>query len=84
MSNLQQFLESRKNKVSTRIPIPYEFSKEINTYTQVEYTKGNEDKWFKVYYDNTDAKYGQFMVNPSLKQWRNVTFDEFYGGGIVD
>lgn len=84
MSNLQQFLESKNNKTQTRIPIPYEFSKEISTYTKVETSKKDKETWYKVYYDNCDAKYGQFMVCPTLKQWRNVTFDEFYGGGIVD
>lgn len=39
-------------------------------------------KWYTVYYN--DSKYGRFMINIDKKLWRKPSFDEFYGGGVVD
>ena len=39
-------------------------------------------KWYKVY--NGDSKYGQYMVNFDKELWTHVSFDEFYGGAVVD
>ena len=47
-----------------------------------EDTVGVMGKWYAVYYN--DPKYGRFMINIDKKLWRKPTFDEFYGGGVVD
>lgn len=31
-----------------------------------------------------DWKYGRFKIDREHMLWRKLTFDEFYGGGIVD
>ena len=47
-----------------------------------------EDKNLSVKYPcnrkGSDVKYGSFFVDPINMKWRGKTFDEFYGGGIVD
>ena len=60
-------------------------SPEMDKFIKENYTKGDsEGKFYKVYRQGNDAKYGHYMINPHTKHWRNSTFDEFYGGGIVD
>jgi hypothetical protein len=60
-------------------------SEEMDKFIRSNYTEGNsEGKFYKVYRQGNDAKYGHYMVNPRTMCWRNSTFDEFYGGGIVD
>jgi len=60
-------------------------SPEMDKFIKENYTKGDsEGKFYKVYRQGNDAKYGHYMINPHTKCWRNSTFDEFYGGGIVD
>ena len=59
-------------------------SEEMDKFIRSNYTEGNsEGKFYKVYRQGNDAKYGHYMVNPRTMCWRNSTFDEFYGG-IVD
>lgn len=60
-------------------------SEEMDKFIRENYKKGNsEGKFYKVYREGNDAKYGHYMVNPKTMCWRGSTFDEFYGGGIVD
>lgn len=60
-------------------------SKEMDEFIKKNYTDGNDDgKFYKVYREGNDAKYGHYMINPHTMHKRNSTFDEFYGGGIVD
>lgn len=60
-------------------------SSEMDKFIKENYAEGNsEGKFYKVYRQGNDAKYGHYMINPRTKHWRNSTFDEFYGGGIVD
>jgi hypothetical protein len=60
-------------------------STEMNDFIKKNYTEGNsEGKFYKVYREGNDAKYGHYMINPQTMKWRGSTFDEFYGGGIVD
>lgn len=62
-------------------------SKEMHDFIRENYcfsAGNNEGKFYKVYCEGTDAKYNHYMVNPVTMIWRNSTFDEFYGGGIVD
>lgn len=60
-------------------------SEEMDRFIRQNYTKGDsEGKFYKVYRQGNDAKYGHYMVNPHTMKWRGSTFDEFYGGGIVD
>ena len=60
-------------------------SEEMDRFIRDNYTKGDsEGKFYKVYRQGNDAKYGHYMVNPHTMHYRSSTFDEFYGGGIVD
>lgn len=59
-------------------------SKEMDDFIKKNYTEGNDaGKFYKVYREGNDAKYGHYMINPHTMHRRNSTFDEFYGG-IVD
>lgn len=40
--------------------------------------------WEMRYKEGTDNKYGSLMYSPSIQRLRVRTFQEFYGGGIVD
>ena len=57
-----------------------------DNYRQVEkdYGEKNGGTWHKVYCQGCDCKYGTQMIEPTLMLRRQTTFDEFYGGGIVD
>jgi hypothetical protein len=73
----------QKNGYNTSI------SQEAYDYIMKNYKKLSRDsvgnkKWVKVYIAGNDAKYGSFMICVDTKEWRNVSFDEFYGNGIVD
>lgn len=60
-------------------------SKEMDKFIKENYTEGNsEGKFYKVYREGNDAKYGHYMINPHTMHRRDSTFSEFYGGGIVD
>lgn len=60
-------------------------SEEMDKFIRENYTKGDsEGQFYKVYRKGNDAKYGHYMINPHTMHWRGSTFDEFYGGGIVD
>lgn len=60
-------------------------STEMDKFIRENYTEGNDNgKFYKVYREGNDAKYGHYMINPLTRHRRNSTFDEFYGSGIVD
>lgn len=60
-------------------------SAEMDRFIRENYKVGNsEGKFYKVYREGNDAKYGHYMVNPHTMCRRSSSFDEFYGGGIVD
>lgn len=40
--------------------------------------------WQRVYKQGCDSKYGTIMVSHSMRAWRHPTFDEFYGGAVID
>ena len=51
-------------------------SEEMDRFIRDNYTKGDsEGKFYKVYRQGNDAH---------TMRYRGSTFDEFYGGGIVD
>ena len=63
----------------------YCISEEMDRYIRDNYTEGNDDgKFYKVYRRGNNSKYGHYMINPITKHKRSSTFDEFYGGGIVE
>ena len=60
-------------------------SEEMDKFIKKNYKEGDsKGKFYKVYREGNDAKYGHYMINPHTMHWRDSTFDEFYGGGIVD
>lgn len=60
-------------------------TEEMDDFIKDNYIKGNDNgKFYKVYKEGNDAKYGHYMINPRSMLMRSSTFDEFYGGGIVD
>lgn len=56
----------------------------MKNYKKISRDSGGNKNWVKVHVAGNDAKYGSFMICVDTKEWRNVSFDEFYGGGIVD
>ena len=59
-------------------------SSEMDKFIKNNYSEGNSGgKFYKVYREGNDAKYGHYMINPHTMKRRDSTFDEFYGG-IVD
>jgi len=63
------------------IAISYEMDKFIKN----NYSKGNSDgKFYTVCIKGNDFKYGRYKIDPYNMVWRTTSFDEFYGGGIVD
>lgn len=42
------------------------------------------DDWQRVYKQGCDSKYGTIMVSYTTRAWRHPTFDEFYGGAVID
>lgn len=42
------------------------------------------DDWQRVYRQGCDSKYCTIMVSHSMRAWCRPTFDEFYGGAVVD
>lgn len=73
-----------QNSKYGRFSIPKEYASEINSYTKVDENTHKQENWYKVYYAGTDSKYGAFMICPDTKEWRHTTFEEFYGGSVVD
>ncbi len=54
-------------------------------YVIKNYKQGiSKNPFYKVYESGTDAKYNHKMIDPIGKIIRNSSFDEFYGGGVVD
>ena len=73
----------QKNGYNTSISQEaYDYIKK--NYKKISRDSGGNKKWVKVHVAGNDAKYGSFMICVDTKEWRNVSFDEFYGGGIVD
>ena len=56
------------------------------TYTEVKAIPANINGkiWFKVCREGNDVKYGSYYICIDTMERRGSTFDEFYGGGIVD
>lgn len=52
--------------------------KEVNSNDTIGRT------WVTVRRKTGDSKYGRIKVSVKTKEWRGLSFDEFYGGGIVD
>lgn len=64
-------------------------SDELNDYIHKNFKRVDTNdtagrKWCRVVRSGNDEKYGSFMVSFDTKEYRGRTFDEFYGGGIVD
>lgn len=78
---LKEYLE-KNNWANTNIP--KEFQAEILSYTKVPKEDSAGRKWYKVYFDGTDSKYSSFMICPDTKERRSTSFEEFYGGAVVD
>lgn len=83
-SDIEDQLNDLKNSKWPNSPI----SVELNDYILKNFKKVNkndtEGKWIKVYKSGNDSKYGSYMINIERKLRRNTSFDEFYGGGVVD
>ena len=61
--------------------ITYQMDKFIrNNYTETN----SSGKFFTVCRKGNDTKYGRYKIDPYNMVWRGLTFNEFYGGGIVD
>lgn len=90
------FQQQAANKVSIKDELDkiknQEFatiSSELNEYIHKNFTKVDNNSvigrnWVQVREKGADYKYGRYMVSVETKEYRNQTFSEFYGSGIVD
>lgn len=80
---IEQELEKIKNQKFATI------SSELNKYIHKNFTAVDDNavigrNWIQVREKGADYKYGRYMVSVETKEYRNQTFSEFYGSGIVD
>lgn len=66
-----------------------EVSDETMDYILKNFTKVGENDtkgldWVTIHRKGSDYKYGRLNVCMKTKEWRNLSFSEFYDGGIVD
>lgn len=81
--SIKDYLE-RQPRNFPRLSLPNKFREEFRDYKKVDENDTKGRTWYKVYWEGTDCKYGAFMISPDTKEYRNTTFSEFYGGGVVD
>lgn len=84
-SNIQKEIKTIKGYRYDHASISPELDAYIKkNYKNISRNNNDNNRWFKVHKSGTDAKYGSYMVCFDTEEWRSRTFDEFYGGGIVD
>ena len=66
-----------------RIKRDYRFCRNVSDFEMPEECRAHSD-WQRVFKRECDSKYGTIMVSHSMRAWRNPTFDEFYGGAMID
>ena len=66
-----------------RIKRDYRFYRNVSDFEMPEEYRAHSD-WQRVFKRGCDSKYGTIMVSHSMRAWRNPTFDEFYGGAVID
>ena len=66
-----------------RIKRGYRFYRNASDFEMPEECRAHSD-WQRVFKQGCDSKYGTIMVSHSMRAWRNPTFDEFYGGAMID
>ncbi len=66
-----------------RIKRDYRFYRNASDFEMPEECRAHSD-WQRVFKQGCDSKYGAIMVSHSMRAWRNPTFDEFYGGAVID
>lgn len=81
--SIKDYLEQQPRNFP-RLGLPNKFQEEFRNYKRVDENDTKGRTWYKVYWEGTDCKYGAFMISPDTKEYRNTTFSEFYGGGVVD
>lgn len=78
-------LEKRQKKFPG---YPDSVSKELYEYIKANFKhvgyKREGKGWQTVHVNGSDSKYGRFMLNTRRKEYGDVSFDEFYGNGVVD
>lgn len=67
----------------SRIKRDYEFRMNESDYNMSADCAVHHD-WTRVYCEGCDSKYGTIMVSHEMCAWRHPTFDEFYGGAVID
>lgn len=83
--NNEDLIEKELDKIKTYKYGAFGLSELCHKYIKSEFTHSENSrggKWYKVYYG--DSKYGRYMINIEDKLWRETSFDEFYGGAVVD
>lgn len=81
--SIKDYLEQQPRNFP-RLSLLNKFREEFRDYKKVDENDTKGRTWYKVYWEGTDCKYGAFMISPDTKEYRNTTFSEFYGGGVVD
>jgi hypothetical protein len=78
-------IDKELNEIKTYKYGAFGLSAICHKYIRAEFTQSENSHggiWHKVYFG--DSKYGRYMINIEDKLWRKTTFDEFYGGAVVD
>lgn len=66
-----------------RIKGEYAFVRNVSDFEMPEECRAHSD-WQRVFKQGCDSKYGTIMVSHEMRAWRHPTFDEFYGGAVID
>lgn len=83
--NNKALIEKELDEIKTYKYGAFGLSELCHKYIKSEFTQSENSRggvWHKVYFG--DSKYGRYMINIKDKLWRKTSFDEFYGGAVVD
>ena len=65
--------------------MPNRYENIVQTYQSVdEDNYPDSDDWYIIVCAGADQKYCRQCISDKLKMIRDLTFDEFYGDGVVD
>lgn len=94
VSQRDTLVEPKSNSIKDELKrlengIGGEVSDETMDYILKNFTKVGENDtkgldWVTIHRKGSDYKYGRLNVCMKTKEWRNLSFSEFYDGGIVD
>ena len=77
--------EIKETLKSGKIEFEYsDYKKIINACKEIDCEQIGNKKWYSIRKKGNDPKYGTLKICLDTMEWRGRSFDEFYGGGVVD